>query len=211
MPLQASLGSCTDRGPDGWVQPGVASAHKTRAMDSPSNSGDGLACSLGLPGSKVATGWSRPVLRDGGQVGITSAQPLTHGVWRPMGILQVIKVRRVRRKDAKPRMQRANYKAIHGFSTAQRVSAPNPLAVQGSNVIQSLPSLSNIYVRFLRVFFGLIAHLLLALIKIPFSNCTTVCLSIYLLKAILIASRFGTVMIKPAINIHMQIFVCIKS
>ena len=70
-------------------------------MNSPSNSGDRLACSLGLPGSRVAPGWSRPVLRDGDLVGITSplgrrlTQPLSHGEWRGcmsvlLGVLQVM-------------------------------------------------------------------------------------------------------------------------
>lgn len=73
MPLQGSWHSCADLGLVGCVWPTVASLHKARAVDSPSNSADRLAFPLGAPGSRVATGWSRPVLRGGGQVGISSA------------------------------------------------------------------------------------------------------------------------------------------
>ena len=39
--------------------------------------------------------------------------------------------------DAKPQIQRAKCKVICGFSTVQRVGAPNPHVVQGSTVFSS--------------------------------------------------------------------------
>ena len=51
-------------------------------------------------------------------------------------------------------------------------------------------SLRNMHLRFPHVFHDLIVHFFLSLNNIPLSGCTTVCLSIHLLRNILVTSKF---------------------
>ena len=65
-------------------------------------------------------------------------------------------------------------------------------------------SSSNMHVSFLHVFHGFIVHLFLVLNNIPLYGCTIVYSSIHLLKSILVASKFLTIINKATISIHVQ-------
>ena len=59
-----------------------------------------------------------------------------------------------------------------------------------------LLSLRNMHLRFFLPFHGFIAHLFLEWNNTPLSECTTIYLSIHLLKDILVVSNFGKLQIK---------------
>ena len=69
--------------------------------------------------------------------------------------------------------------------------------------------LRNMYLKFSISFSGLIAHLAFAVQYILMFGCTTICLSIHLLKVILVASK-SQQSVKAAASIHMHIFVWIS-
>lgn len=52
----------------------------------------------------------------------------------------------------------------------------------------------------------ILTYLSITYIDIPLYECTTICLSIYILKTILFASQFLAIMSKAIINIHMHFF-----
>ena len=108
----------------------------------------------GLPGSRVAPGWSRPVLRGCGLVSITSSlgrrltQPLSHGVWRGRTSALLGCSRRWGggegqqgrcRPWGKPQAQWATCEVTRGFMNACRISSPRHCVAQGSAVLFSIP------------------------------------------------------------------------